>query len=125
MKIRNGFVSNSSSSSFIIAYKGELNEELKKAFKLPDSYPFKEFNITEVILNAIEITFLNQNDITQYILDNNYEPYPIKDIQKYIDLDYKVCTGSFSSDEVGIESLLSNVEIDLESESFVMKSWGY
>jgi len=44
MKIRQGFVSNSSSSSFIIGVKGDLTEEkLMKAFNVPKDSPMYVF----------------------------------------------------------------------------------
>ena len=56
MKIRSGFVSNSSSSSFVIICKGELTEEkLQKALgKKAASFEFGEDSFFGSILNSLE-----------------------------------------------------------------------
>jgi len=56
MKIRKGFVSNSSSSSFVIELKnGELGDGIRTAFTLPKKHPLYEFSdgIIEFIINNV------------------------------------------------------------------------
>ena len=75
MKIRNGFVSNSSSSSFTIWYKGELTKEnIIKALGVDKDNPLYFF----------------AEDLAEYIIGQTFNPYnkPIEAIKELPD-EYK------------------------------------
>ena len=73
MKIRVGFVSNSSSSSFIVAWKGNLKEEIEKAFKfdLPENYPVKN----HIFKNIAAAVFSNIDNIDGMEIDELMNDY--------------------------------------------------
>ena len=69
MKIRNGFVSNSSSSSFVLACKGEPTEsKLLDAFKVPVESPFYDLatKIAEQLVEASKENDFDEEEIDAY-----------------------------------------------------------
>ena len=119
MKIRNGFVSNSSSSSFMIAYKGDLKEQLNKVFNLslPDNFPIPAIaNISKVFMDNVDTvyqSFSEYKDKCGYFEDEV--------IEGYYNNGFTVATGGFSDDySKSLSSFLSNVDIDYESDSLII-----
>jgi hypothetical protein len=137
MKIRQGFVSNSSSSSFIIGHKGDLKEEILKAFeiKIPANYPIENFrtDIPEKVYSSVDDTYNTWDD---YIKDHWYRDVPPTndDIKNNSDLSFVkglfdkgfiVSVGGFSDDsDSGISSLLCDSTIDVDTPTFVMQQEG-
>jgi hypothetical protein len=137
MKIRLGFVSNSSSSSFIIGCKGNLKDEINKIFgiKVPAHYPIKNMvmDIPEKVYSSVDGTYNTWDD---YIKDNLYGDAPStnKDIEKnprlslikkLFDEGYAVSIGGFPDDYgSSILSLLCDSEIDVDTPTFVMQQEG-
>jgi hypothetical protein len=122
MKIRNGFVSNSSSSSFVIAYKGDLKEELDKALKLPvpENYPLKDLviDLAAVFFKNVDETF---NDVASY----EKERYKTdKEVKKLFEKGFTIATGGFSDDTNSTCSYLCDQNIYYESDTLVIKQDG-
>jgi len=124
MKTRNGFVSNSSSSSFIIAWK-KKNEDVKKllekAFAIPKFHPLSD--ITEKVVNCLcsqlnENTFYTEDDYLNYIAEEG--EYKEKEILKFIREGFTVGIGSLSDEEYGIEAMLCNTDLNYKSDDLVI-----
>jgi len=125
MKIRNGFVSNSSSSSFVIAVNGELTLE-----KLMDGISEKSFHypiikeISETILNCAEKTSLKDfmDNYSWEEEDEIYEDY--KFVIKANKNKWNIYYGSFSDDNGGIEAGLCSTPINFKNDDFIFFSEG-
>ena len=123
MKIRTGFVSNSSSSSFIVAYKGKLKEEVEEAFKLPEGHPLKKFSVSSEFSNSIRETFTNLSEYIEYVKEERDDEN--EEIVSLLSKGYTVATGYFSDDSGNsIETFLCEADIDYESENLVIKKSG-
>jgi len=112
MKVRRGFVSNSSSSSFVIAFKGkkeDAEKEILKALKVPESSPL--YMIADTI--AIAISAGDDITIKEAMLEEGYDTkeelfkdYPsFRYVENLIDkgytvLEYNAC-GDDGDDWVG------------------------
>jgi len=142
MKIRQGFVSNSSSSSFLIAIK--TNKPITE-FKIQNSH-LLESNITGF---KEEIEYI----ITNIIHENRSEPMTVEDYLKYElyydsifeyfevktkkDLEkinhiyakwylagYKICWGEFESSGRQLERIMAKTPITIETEDFIFENEG-
>ena len=123
MKIRTGFVSNSSSSSFIVAYKGEkpTQEQMMESFGITKGSPAADLfsGIFQELLTAkrmpkVEIEEMREND-------------PDDEVLKLLDEGWTVLQG-LASDEGSDpdESFLCFYDIDISTNTIrVMKSGGY
>jgi len=127
MKIRFGFVSNSSSSSFIIAFKGnedELREKLKNIFggTLPDKYPIKSMPpIGDVVADNVEddpIKTLKDWDDRYGDWNNPYENH-VRFIKR-LNEGWTVYYGGFDDDRSKLEKFLCNSDIDFEDEEILI-----
>jgi hypothetical protein len=122
MKIRNGFVSNSSSSSFVIAYKGNLEEELDKALKLPvpENYPLRE-----LIVELADAFHINVNETFKDMASYKKGGYDEDDseVKELFEKGFTVAVGSFEDIEA-VEAFLCNQDIDYESDTLVIKQEG-
>ena len=122
MKVRNGFVSNSSSSSFIVAYKGSLNDELNKAFKLPQNFPIKNLNVTKLFENNTNEKFETVEEYLKFV----EEDWDIdSEIPSLIKEGFNVIYGSFSSESGdSLEYFLCESDINYKSENLIIKKEG-
>jgi hypothetical protein len=119
MKIRNGFVSNSSSSSFIIGMKDNFSKEgiiknLNKNLALPKEHPLCKF--AEVIINQIINSIDFKNVLTT---EDEYRGDLEDDELCFLDLDaiellkegWKIYSGSFTNEDFGFYLTMINFEI--------------
>lgn len=120
---RLGFISNSSSSSFIIASKGNLSENLNSAFKLGDNFPVK-FDFTKVFIKNCEQTVKTMKEYLDYCKDE-YIDDPDEKILKLLADGFEISFGSFSDDSGnGLETLLCESNINYKSENLIIEQDG-
>ena len=92
MKIRNGFVSNSSSSSFLIAFKpGQQKVKINIEIDL-DRYMYVFSNISELVKS--EDFECIEDDVS------------LEELKKYFDEGYKIGYGSVSDEDDLLEAVL-------------------
>ncbi|MDR2458367.1 MAG: hypothetical protein LBD41_07865 [Clostridiales Family XIII bacterium] len=134
MKIRNGFVSNSSSSSFIIGFKGSLTKEdfekkIQEKFSISENHPlFKFVNLLiEQILSSVDLN----NQITtpeEYLKEIGYDEMPEEDNLSFIDLDaisllkekWTILMGSFCDDYRSTD--LTQIGFEFKDDNFCFYS---
>jgi len=128
MKTRNGFVSNSSSSSFIIGVSGELTEEkIMRAFNIGQNSPL--YGIAKSIAGVL----MGADSYTKeaYFEDHCYEDdSELTETEKKIfNKGFTLYSGSASDDGYGAdgaESALCNIDLDYEDEDIIIfKEAGY
>ena len=123
MKVRLGFVSNSSSSSFVIASKkGELTKEkLIKAFGVDKKSLFYK---TSVKMSECLFNYSEKQNEDSLAKDRGDYDFP-EDIQKALSLGI-VYTGSVCDEDGGVEELLCSLDLDYEDEEiYIHKEGGY
>ncbi len=114
MKIRSDFVTNSSSSSFVIAMKEELTpEKLYEVFEVHERHPL--VNIVDTIFRRAEKTteeeFVKQHD---YLLGD-------KEYQEILGKGYLFYEGYFSDEcSSPAETYLCCTNLDITDEDFIM-----
>jgi hypothetical protein len=90
MKIRNGFVSNSSSSSFVVAVPAEQKNTAISV------------TLTANIQDYVQDRITTKEELLEYINDNCYDPderiYQYAEWVKFIEAGKVILAGSFSSD---------------------------
>ena len=128
MKIRKGFVSNSSSSSFVIGVRGKLTKKkIMKAFKIDNKSPL--YSLAEKIADVLRSTTSYTKG--EYLEDQWYdEESDLKDIEKKIfDKGFTFYSGSASDDghgDGGAESALCDMDLDYEDDEIIIyKEAGY
>ena len=128
MKVRNGFVSNSSSSSFIIATTSSCLtlDNLLEAFAVPEGSPLFKVacDMAQVMLDKAtkcdekEILYnWGYKSLEEALEDGNQQA-------QLIERGFTVYSGYASDEDGGIEAMICNTKIDFESEHFVLKSEG-
>jgi len=131
VKIRFGFVSNSSSSSFIIAFKGnndELQRKLREIFggSLPEKYPIKSMPpIGDVVANNIEESIKTLEEWDDFYGDlNNPRENHVRFINRLKE-GWMIYQGGFH-DLNYLEKFLCNSDIDFEDdEILIWQEGGY
>lgn len=127
MKSRSGFVSNSSSSSFVVAYKDNFLSNFKGAVidRLEDS-PMKDIanDICECFFDNINKTY---NEISDYLEDED-RYYTNEKIIQWLKDGFIVSEGSISdeSDYDKIDNYLCHKGFSIESKNLIVYfSGGY
>ena len=126
MKTRYGFVSNSSSSSFIIAFKGDENamrNKLRSIFGVHQSknYPIKSMSsMGDVVADHVDdsINTLKEWDDLYRDLDNPMEEH-IRFIQ-HLKEGWKVYYGGFPDIGDELSKLLCDSDIDYEDDEIII-----
>ena len=125
MKYRAGFVSNSSSSSFIVAVKGDGKldvDTLVGLFQVPQNSPLHKIAIdmAQVIIDRShlydekEIKYqFGYESLEEALREGNRHARLISD-------GFTVYSGYASDEDGGIEAMLCNTKINFESEDVVM-----
>jgi hypothetical protein len=121
MKTRNGFVSNSSSSSFLIAWKKnkDKEKELQKILALPAKHPLEgiSLEIANVISDCIEERFTTEEEYDAYLEESGDSRE--KKIIELLKDKYEVGIGSFTNEESGIEGYLCDNDIEINTDKIV------
>lgn len=123
MKIRNGFVSNSSSSSFIVAFKGKnFLEAYKNSFSNVE-FPLKTSIVQDIgncLERNIDETFTT---ITDYQNHDDYDEQRKEKYSKLIADGYTVCIGSISDecDYDMIDNYLCHIDIDYKDDNLIIE----
>lgn len=126
MKVRNGFVSNSSSSSFVIGLPQSTPmtaEYLMKVFKIDEESPIRDllFEMCEAFTHVESVTE------EEYLNDYGYESLEecSDDIKEIFNRGWKLYAGSFSDDSLNnAERMLSSVELDINTNEVIINSDG-
>ena len=140
MKIRAGFVSNSSSSSFVMAstLKGDaLREKLEKVFGLNydlsgKPYPIKAFdlNIGKHIYKTLDDGISTKEEYLKEIYSTEEKARQSEDYSKNLDFienGFTIYMGGFSDEGYGdLDQFLCKSEISYEdSELYIYQEGGY
>lgn len=125
MKICHGFVSNSSSSSFILAVKSSVKSEaiedaVFRAMKIQDDSPLKSY-VTEMACilrdNAEEMDMEEISDLYGGMKDTAKEAFK---------KGMRVFQGSVASDGEMVEQLLCDLGFEIKNDDFILvKEGGY
>lgn len=127
MKFRNGFVSNSSSSSFVLTSRTKITEEmLNKALGIPEEHPLHSLvsSVTKCIISSSKL--VDEDELREWRAD--YEKYKDSYSKERLDLVEQnnfVYTGYFSDDSGDpIETMLCLSGINVKTEDFEIKCEG-
>ena len=127
MKIRNGFVSNSSSSSFIIGFsKGSTKKDIEKILK--DKMRIGEGSILEGVSSNIISTIIKNMEKIKNIKKYIKEEYCGEDEGKLIKASetLDMYEGSFANDSDSVECFLCYQDFDInEKDFYFLNSGGY
>jgi hypothetical protein len=124
---RLGFVSNSSSSSFILSYQNEdaLNR-LIDSLEMPEGHPFKDTvtELSETFVQAIkDADDMNTLKKLKYEFGDDVE-FTHPELVAKLKEGWKIKVGSFSDEEGGPEATLCNSDIEFEGDGYEFSHYG-
>lgn len=129
MKVRCGFVSNSSSTSYIIAASSSVSDDelktiiIEKMLGVEEHSPFRSLSedIANKIISELNDTF-EREERDQYMLNCYDEDLIVRLRKKYP----KICVGSASTDGDSFEQTLVDLPLNYEDDNFyINKEAGY
>jgi len=131
MKTRQGFVSNSSSSSFIIATKGKLTpEKIVKAFCIPKNSPILDLfkKIADGIVDSVDFETKSRKSLIKHMFFDKEEYLP-KELKVVVEKAEKenmtMYYGLFSNEDDNSASiLLSENDFNFETDEIIMSHQG-
>ena len=128
MKIRKGFVSNSSSSSFIIALKGQnlSANGLLEAFQVPETSPIFKLaqEMAQVMVDRAQV-YDEEEILYNWGFKTLKEAIESGNRQAVLlSKGFSVFSGYASDEDGGIEAMICNTRIDFESDDIVVYSEG-
>lgn len=114
MKIKSDFITNSSSTSFILAFKGEYShKKILKAYGIEKGSPLEE--ILDDFFYQLDFNELDENQLQNYEL----EIYG-KKIKELKEKGMKIYKGRFSDDEGLLDAFFCNDSFLIESEEICL-----
>jgi hypothetical protein len=135
MKLRSGFVSNSSSSSFVIGYRGKLNVARLTEALIGNSVIDRKSFLNNVIEDAID-AFLRADEKTlEDFIEEESDPYDtdkytqeskyFSAVRKIFDSGMTLYMGSMATDsDDAIDQYLVDVDLDIREDDFVLYKEG-
>ena len=128
MKVKSDFVTNSSSSSFVVLTKEHVTEiDVKKVIErlcgTSELLPFLSKEISDAFANAMQPTTINDVMVDRYChtIVELIEEYP-----QYADVEEfpVIYEGSFSNEDEAVEGLLCDSDIDYRDENMIIRKEG-
>jgi hypothetical protein len=129
MKIRFGWVSNSSSSSFLIAWRnGELEDLVAKALRIPEKNPLSGFvkSISRFISESGD-RIIEHSDIKRYAEDHYLkdDDPDLKKIKSLLKRGFKIREGCWSNDNGNeLEDWLSDNDLNVKNKDLIIEHNG-
>ena len=123
MKIRDGFVTNSSSTNFIIISKSKLTEEyLYKKLGFENNSLLKEIGLTlcEEILDGTGLRWFDFDEINYENIQEAFGTHTAEKYKKLIKKNYNVHLGYTSSDESALTSFFTIDSFEIDEKDFYL-----